>query len=93
MATRSNGIFASEQMDNFMTESGMGLPECGTSPWAAMLKVTPDGDSRGFSYAKRGMVFRYVEEDELAAAATAAPGAENGRGTGARWARGWAAGR
>ena len=52
VATRSNGIFASEQMDNFMTESGMGLPECGTSPWAAMLKVTPDGDSRGFSYAK-----------------------------------------
>ncbi len=65
LATRSNGLFATEEMENFMIESGMGLPECGNSPWAAMLTETPSGHSRGFSFAKRGKVYRYVDDEEL----------------------------
>ena len=38
LATRQ-WVFATEEMENFMIESGIG-PECGNSPWAAMLTET-----------------------------------------------------
>ena len=62
VATRSNGLFGFEQRPGLQIESGMGIPECGNSKWGAMLRESTSGELRGFSYANRGRVYRYVNE-------------------------------